>query len=163
MLILMNALLLFSIAFLIHLFIWQWYLPKNHTKGLFIIFSGVWFAGFLIYYHLHILGLFENLQLALLFISMMLVYLTTYSGVEVESPSLRIVLEIDKAGPQGLSREDLDKFFTEETLIGLRIKDLLKDGMVHLADFKYKITPKGIYLVRLFMLYRRWLNAGKGG
>jgi predicted transcriptional regulator len=161
--VLINGLLLFCIAFFIHLSVWKIHLPKNHTKILLVIFFAVLLGGFSLLYNFNKFNIFEYLQISLLFISMALAYITTYSGIEVQSPSLRIVLEIKNSGKLGLDREALDRNFNNDVLVALRMNDLVKDKMIYQDGDKFKLTPKGILLVRLLIFYRKLLNAGMGG
>jgi hypothetical protein len=163
MLVLTDGILLFLIAFFIHLFIWKIHLPKNHTKVLLIIFGWVFLVGIWFLSYLNPLGPFGYAQLGVLFFSMMLAYLTTYSGIEVESTSLRMMLDIAGAGSKGLASQALAEAFSDDSLVGLRLKDLVKDRMIILDGQKYRLAPKGAVLVRLFIGYRKLLNAGKGG
>jgi hypothetical protein len=163
MFIVIYGVLLFFIAFFIHLLIWRIHLPKNHTKVLLIIFLEVLLVGIFLLFNLQKFNLFEYLQLCFLFISMALAYITTYSGIEVQSPSLKIVLKIAEAGTNGLNRGALYSAFTDNLLVEPRIKDLAKDKMIYLDSNKFKLLAKGVLLARLFIFYRKLLNAGKGG
>jgi hypothetical protein len=163
MLVLIDGVLLFLIAFSVHLFIWKIRLPKNHSKILLAIFLGVLVFGTLFLVYFGRFDLYECMQLGVLFVSMTLAYVTTYSGIEVESPSLRMMLDIAETGPEGCAPQDLFKPFSDDYLVGLRVKDLAKDRMIILDKNKYKLTVKGASLARLFIFYRRLLNAGKGG
>jgi hypothetical protein len=163
MLVLINGILLFSIAFFIHLFIWRIHLPKNHTRALLIIFFGFFVGGLSLFSSFHKFNLFEYVQFTLLFLSLTLAYITTYSGIEVESPSLRIVLEIARRRDGGLEKASLEQIFTNDILVGRRLEDLVQDKMITVEQDKYKLMPKGAFLVRLFVFYRKLLKAKKGG
>jgi len=99
----------------------------------------------------------------LYFISLTLAYIITYSAIEADSPSLAIVLTINSAGSYGLEEEVLDKIMTNDILVKPRIRDLIIDKMVYVDGEKYKLTPKGLLLVRTFIFYRKILNTEKGG
>jgi len=94
---------------------------------------------------------------------MALAYITTYSGIEVYSPSLKIVIKIKETGSLGLNEEALDRILTDEILVKPRIQDLYKDKMIYLDKNRYKLTSKGVLLTRIFIFYRSLLNLGKGG
>ena len=100
---------------------------------------------------------------SLFFISLALAYIISYSGVEADSPSLVMTLTIANAGPEGLDKKEFDKIMTNDILVKPRIRDLLLDKMAYKEGDKYKITPKGILFARIFIIYRKLLNAQKGG
>ena len=87
----------------------------------------------------------------------------TYSAIEVDSPSLVMINAIAKAGKEGLDEKLFYQMMNGDILIKPRINDLLNDKMAYLEGYKYKLTPKGRLLVRIFILYRKLLNAPKGG
>jgi len=155
--------LLFFVAFLIHILIWKFRLPKNHTNILLITFILTLVAGVVLLYNFKKFSIFEYLQLTFLFISLTLAYITTYSAIEVDSPSLRIVLKIAQCGFEGLDKEVLEMALTDDILVKPRIQDLYKDKMIRLEKDRYKLTAKGIFITRIFVFYRKLLNTGKGG
>jgi predicted transcriptional regulator len=87
----------------------------------------------------------------------------TYSAIEVESPSLLMILKISDMGTQGLDRKDLEETMNDELLIIPRVRDLLTDRMAYLEGEQYKLTRKGKVAAKIFIFYRKILNAGKGG
>jgi hypothetical protein len=158
--ILLFGILLFALAFFVHILIWKIHLPKkNHTCFLLNIFFGLFIIGIFI---LPAQRLSDYIQAFLLYLSLMLAYIISYSAIEVDSPSLIIVLNIAGTGC-GLSREELNKQLTDDLLVLPRLKDLLNDKMVFMEENKYKLTKKGVFLVKIFIFFRKILNAGKGG
>jgi predicted transcriptional regulator len=105
----------------------------------------------------------QQLHIVLFCTSLALAYITTYSAVEVDSPSLIMVMNIAEASKEGLDKNKIQQIITDETLIKPRIKDLVEKGMIYLDVDKYKLTPRGLLLTRLFIFYRELLNTGKGG
>jgi len=154
------GILLFALAFLVHILVWKIHLPKgNQTVVLLSIFLGVFIIAMFIFPPQR---LSDYIQLFFLYLSLMLAYIVTYSAIEVDSPSLTIVLNIDKTGC-GLSLEELNKQLTDNFLVIPRIKDLLNDKMICLKDDKYRLTRKGAFLISPIIFFRRLLNAEKGG
>lgn len=155
---------LFLLAFFIHIFMWRIHLPKNHTKALFGIFLGALLIGIFILWKFQA---FENqyqyLQFSLLFVSLSLAYIATYPAAEADSPSLAIVQIISKANPKGVTKEELNKIMTNEFLVKPRVNDLLLYNMISLKGDRYTITRKGIFLVRIFIFYRKLLDIQQGG
>ena len=63
-------------------------------------------------------------------------YILTFSAIEGDSPSLSIVTAIEKAGPDGLNKDSLEKVIASDFFIKSRVKALITDKMVHLNDDK---------------------------
>lgn len=171
--VLVYGIVLFLVAFFIHLLFWKFYLPKHHTKALLKIFIATLLGGIVLawamprglassYMPLPRSG-YEYLRLSLFFISLALGYIATYSAVEVDSPSLVMILAIAKAGKAGLPQADLFKSMTDDLLVKPRLRDLVDDNMVCLDNDKYKLAPKGIFFIRTIILSRKVLRASKGG
>lgn len=170
--VLIYCLITFFIAFTVHFIIWRIHLPRNQTKALlyifFIVLTGsillLWFLpDFYLFGTVFFMTIPEYAQFSLLFISLTLAYLTTYSAVEVDSPSLSMVLSVNKAGADGLEKD----FFVRETggdiLVRKRVEDLFKEGFISFDGKVYKIEPKGRLLASIFIFYTRLLRINKGG
>jgi len=164
---------LFSLAFIIHLIIWKIRVPKSQTTVLLKIFFGVLIFGiFILLANPSIIlnSIFippENppayLHICLFFTSLTLAYIVTYSALEVDSPSLVIVMIISNAGKEGLDKDVFDKCLTDDSLLKPRIKNLLRDKMVFMDREKYKLTPKGSLIAKIFLIYRNLLNIKEKG
>ena len=165
---------LILIAFFIHLIIWKIRRPENETRALLQIFFGTLIVSTSILCKLSpcvtIFGIpapttnYEYLQLCFFFISVSLAYIATYSVLEVDSPSLVIVMNIARAGSKGLDRNSLEQKMGDDVLIIPRVRDLVAAGMVYLDGEAYRIKPKGALLVRIFVGYRELLKkTQKGG
>jgi len=171
--ILLYCLLIFFLGFLIQVAVWRARLPKkNHT----IILLGIFFSAFFAVFFLVRINLdttyfgkitgenfFQYLSLALFYGSLTLAYIASYSAVEVDSPSLSIILEVAEAKADGLEKRRLYSQMDNEHLVIPRLKDLVNDKMVYLDRDKYKLTRKGEFLIGIIVCFRKLLNAPKGG
>jgi len=173
MIILIIGLSLFSISLLSHIVIWRFFLPNNHRRGLLIIFLVFLILG-LISIHfvdIHIgsikirtpLLMVEIIHIVLLYVGLTLAYIVTYSGLEVDSPSLVIVNIISENFKEGISLEHLYETLPDEMLVKPRVDDLLKDNMAIKVNDKYFTTHKGANMARLFNFYRKLLNVSARG
>jgi len=168
--VLVLSLALFIVSLLIQLIIWKIRIPKRQTKALLSLFILVLIGGLFVINaisdHLDVLtvkSFFEYFHICLFFISLTLAYMITYSAIEVDSPSLVMINAIAKAGPKGLGEKIFTKMMTDEILIKPRLADLLNDKMAYYDGDRYRLTLKGILFARLFIFYRKLLNAPKGG
>ncbi len=155
--------IIFFFAFLVHLLIWRSGLPKkNHTLLLLNIFFGIFIAS--IFLKVVLLPKpADYWRLFLLHSSLTLAYIATYSAIEVDSPSLVILLNIAQSSSGGLSKERLYAIMPNETIVVPRITDLVNDKMVFIDKDKYKLSPKGVFLISVFIFFRELLKAPKGG
>lgn len=164
---------IFCLAFLLHLVVWKVCLPKRQTKVLLMIFFSTLLAGVITLRGapLFIAGmglpvpsiLPDYLLICLFFISLTLAYMITYSAIEVDSPSLVMVIAIARTGKEGLDIKQFERTMTDELLVVPRVRDLVHDKMVSIEGGQYRLTPKGLLLARLFIMYRKLLNVSKGG
>lgn len=145
-------------------------MPKRQTKSLLAIFALVTIFGLLAVWafadHLGILAVksfSDYLHICLFTISLTLAYMITYSAIEVDSPSLVMINAIAKAGSDGLNEKLFIQMMNDNILIKPRLADLLNDKMAHFDGAKYRLTSKGILFARIFIFYRKLLNAPKGG
>jgi Ca2+/Na+ antiporter len=163
---LIYGVVLFIAAFCVHFVFWRIRLPQDQTKTLMIIFLGVLILGLALAL---ITGFIEKgnltgyLYLCLFYLNLTVAYLLTYSAVYAQSPTLLIVAKVAKAKSGGLPKEELEKEFTDESLVKPRIKDLYNESFIHLDAGKYKLTMKGKLFIGIFIFYRRLLGAPLGG
>lgn len=148
-------------------------MPRRQTKRLLQILLATLIAGlvslwviskFSITYSLYVPNNFsEYLHIALFFISLTLAYMITYSAIEVDSPSLLMIMAITEAGLEGLDKKELEQKMSDEILIKPRFEDIIIHRMSYLEGHKYKLTRKGSFIAKIFIFYRKILNLGKGG
>jgi len=161
---------IFALAFLIHLIIWRIKIPKAQTKTLIRIYFGTLVIVFFSFLTEQIIdknvlpiSFLELFHIFLLYTSLVLAYLTTYSALEVDSPSLIMVTSVANAGLNGLTKSDFNKLMTDDVLIKPRIRDLTRDNLAYVCNGKYRLTKAGFYFIQIFITYRKLLNAPKGG
>lgn len=160
-------------AFMLHLAIWQVYLPKRQTRAILVIFFGLLLVAVVmlptIARQLPSLGLplpvplHSYLQIIIFMTACTLAYMITYTTIEVDSPSLVMAMTIHNAGTAGIPEEEFVRMMNDELLIVPRIRDMLRDGLATRQGDRYFLTPKGRRMAKLFILHRRLLGAGMGG
>lgn len=164
---------LFILAFFIHFVLWKVGLPKRQLKTILQMFFVVLFVGILVLWILPINPIFweitppvnlpEYIQISLFFISLTLAYMITYTAIEADSPSLLIMSTIVNAGPNGLDKKCFDELMNDDVLVKPRVNDLDRDKMIYLDKDKYRLTPKGLLMTRIFIFYRKLLNLTRKG
>jgi hypothetical protein len=163
--VLLWGLIVFLSALFFQFIIWRSSLPKkNHTIFLLKIFFGFFGLSLFFIFGFNIFKKpFEYLGFFILYSSVLLAYIVTYSAVEADSPSLLMVFKIAKSGLSGLSKEGLFNSMKCEEMIVSRLKALQSGGMISFAEGRYHLTVKGAFLVNIFIILRRMLKLNKGG
>lgn len=155
---------IFFVSLFLHILIWRIRIPRSQTKVLFQVFLGVLVVSFLILWNTgKITSTVECFYIALFVLSLAITYISIYSAIEADSPSLVIVTKIAKAGSKGLNKEELLLSLTDDLLVKSRLTDLIGAKMVYLDGDKYKLSLSGVLFIRIFIFYRKLLKAGKGG
>lgn len=111
------------------------------------------------------LGPREALDAIVLFAAAVIAYMVTYPPVQADSPSMTILLEIDRTGERGLSRDELTHVgaLTDQALILPRLADLVTGRLAVSERGRYVITARGARLARFYVRYRALLGMEKGG
>lgn len=168
--ILFWGLILIVLSLLIQLVVWKIHFPKRQIKMLLCVFALVMTSGLFIVGAitdnlgvLAVRSFLEYFHICLLFISLTLAYMITYSAIEVDSPSLVMINKIAEAGSDGLDERLFMQMLNDQNLVKPRLDDLLNDKMAHYDGNKYRLTLKGMFLARLFIFYRKLLKSPKGG
>ena len=172
----MNTLIFCSViffcSFIAQLVIWRIRRPVKQRRAIALIFGGLFiFAVFfstrtwrmLSQQMVDITFWADLFQLTLCYTALVCAYITTYSAVEVDSPSLTMIRMIADAGKQGISRDDFLARIRQYSFLDPRIDDLLREGLIASAQDRLVITRTGRRFVAFFVFLRRVLNTGKGG
>ena len=167
--VLVFGLTIFCLAFMVHLIVWKIRLPKRQVKTMLLLFFATLLSSLIILWSapasFKLLNLaapddiWEYLHICLLFISLTLAYMITCSALEADSPSLVMVMAINNAEPDGLDKMRFKELMSDETLVMPRINDILIDGMAYMDGDRYCLTPKGALMARIFIFYRKLINA----
>lgn len=167
----MRALLwglgLFCLALLVHLALWRVRPPRRHIRALLRLFAGALAAGLLLLRAgadgAGAAGLCELGPAAVLFVSLSLAYIVTYTAVQVDSPSLVMVLAVARAGAGGVTRAELEAALTNDVLVGPRLDDLVRDEVATCRDGVYRLTGRGLPWLRLVRFWRRLMGLPEKG
>ncbi len=156
-------------ALLLHVLVWRIRLPKYQAKALIYCFLSVFFVGLFFNFFLRDkLSSFYLLQspdqylsIALFYFATMAAYIITYSAVEVDSPSLLVLLILQN--DSDVTLKSIEEDLNDDVLMLPRVADLIRDGLLIQKDDRYYLTSKGRSMGQLFVFFRSCLRAGKGG
>lgn len=161
----------FLIALFLHIALWRTKRPKEDVKTLFIIFVIAPTAVAILYSFTILLGtiptppftLSETFSIWLLDVALGCAYIQFYPAVQARSPSLEILLLIDKKMPQSTSESEIHALFSHEKLVMHRVQDLLNSKLAAKKENRLILSPAGEKLIRFFLFYRSLLGLGYNG
>lgn len=105
----------------------------------------------------------EAFDFLLLYTAATLTYMVTYSAVQADSPSMMILLAIERAGADGLKCDDLIAELGDHVVVVPRLEDLVTGSLATVQRSRYVINGRGALLARLYIGYRALLKMEKGG
>jgi predicted transcriptional regulator len=162
------ATILVTGALLLHLLVWRIRLPKYQAKSLVYCFAVIFCIGLFANYFLHdgssifyLQSLDQYLAVTLFYFATMAAYIITYSAVEVDSPSLLVLLILQNE--KVVTLKSIGEDLNDDVLLRPRVDDLVRDGLLMQKDNRYHLTEKGRGLGQLFVFFRSCLRAEKGG
>jgi hypothetical protein len=163
------ALASLAVFALVHLVVWRVRRPAGQYLALLGLAAGVLVVALTVRLALEAgaqwtpARTLDYLNQITLFTVLALAYISTYSAVQADSPTMTILLRIAAAGPGGLTRRDLSDDLIDELLVIPRLNDLVVGGMVDLRAGRYVIAMRGALFGRLHARYRAMLRMEKGG
>ena len=150
------------IAWIVHLAIWRWRLPKAQLKALLVIFAVVWaIAALLVVTGIVGFGSFAAgwfvsfLYFCLIYWSAAFCYVITYSAMEGDSPTLSLTRHLHRRGEEGISHEEIEDFFRQRPFVGARVKALVTDNIFVEEEDGYRLSPGSYVFFRVILGYRR--------
>lgn len=169
---LVSAVVLLALTALVHLIIWRTRRPSSQYATLMALCGGALVVSLasvvLVPYPAGIFRVFpqtlaEYVAFTILYLALALSYISTYSAVQADSPSLSILLRIERAGASGVSLAELEAEFTDDLLVLPRLQDLVSGKLVGKKDDRYVIDRQGALLAAAHSAFRGLLGLEKGG
>ena len=166
--VLLAGLLLFAVAFLLHLVIWKFRIPENPAKIIVMLFVLILVAGVLVLRYalldnsivesLALLSFSECLHVGLIFMSLLSTYYFVYGTLVDDSPSMFTIMNVAKAGEKGLSERDLSEVITDDLFIKPRMDYLVGEQMVCLQGEKYRLASKGKKFIGMIKFFQNLMK-----
>lgn len=162
---------LFAVAIVIHLAAWRLFKPVRQYLTLLGLYAGILVAASVAMRMVPVASkeslipanTVEYLTFAMLYTGLAFAYVSTFSAVQADSPSLLLLLIINEAGDRGVSRQELDEQLGDNVMIIPRVQDLITGGLAVRQGPRYVIEPRGALLAAVHTRYRAFLKMGKGG
>lgn len=157
------AILAFSLLIVVQMVVWRVRKKRGHYTSLSVISILVLLVSLAEFWYLQTVTPFEYWNFVMLYAAMALSYMITYSAVQADSPTMAILLQMERAGARGSSREELLAQLNDAVLILPRLDDLVIGNLVVRSGDRYRITERGSLLARVYIFYRALLKMEKGG
>jgi len=158
---LLTGLMLFAVAWLVHLMWWRTRLPGNQMRALALVFAATLLAflcAWLISGFQYPIRPVEMPAVALLYAAATACYLITYTGVEETSPSLVLIRALARRREAGCTRGELEALITDDMFVQPRIDALRRDGMLAESQGGFVLTEQGRRAARAAALIARMFN-----
>ena len=166
--VLMSGFLLFATAFLLHLIVWKFRIPKNPARTIVVLFVLTLAVGVLVLRYgmvdnsivefLALRSFSECLHVVLVFMSLLSVYYFVYGALADESPSMFTIMNVAKADEKGLSENELSELITDDLFIRPRMDYLVDEQMVCLQGEKYKLDSKGKNFIDMIKFFQNLMK-----
>ena len=161
----------FLLCLILHILKWRSRRPQNDLLALFIIFMGI--PGIAVTLHTawicvsgHASSVFlsEISAFFLLHLALSSAYIQSYPPAQAVSPSLEIMILVQRAMPKGLTLAEISAHFDNAKLVHTRFEDLVNTKLVTEKDGTFSLTASGRRLIGFFVCYRKILGLEfKGG
>ncbi len=174
--ILVFGVLLFCAAFCTHVIWWRTKLPTRQMRALVILFFCFYVGTFTLGLGVELLfcpGLLNSifplgtlgssLYITVLYSCLTAMYVLTYPGIEAESPSGLMLLAVESSKDAGITRSEFNQVITHTLFVGNRIENLVSSGFVKIEGGRMQATKKGLRLLRLFQLPRKFVGPTQVG
>ena len=170
----LTGLVVFLFCLLIHITIFNLYIPYERTKWLLLSFALSIVIFPLIFYILPSENFFLKFSLfkflkneviqsfltgILVFLFLFLGYLEFYFTAE-RSITFRMLMIIEQQKEQRVNKEQMLLLYDKDIIITKRLEDLAYGGYLKKVDNNYKITPKGAFISKVYKVSITLLNLG---
>lgn len=145
----------FLAALTLHIIVWRIRTPRAHTSALLKLFGGCYLAAMFVFVSSPPASAWTMSPQQLVYFSVFylpsaLTYVSFYSLIEHDSPSIQIVMALDRAGERGATREELMAIFGGDSIVDQRLDAAMHNGLLRRAGVGWELTGKGRLFGRVF-------------
>jgi len=163
------SIILFAGALLTHIIAWRFLRPRRHIRGLLLHFASVWSLAVMLDILAVLPGapgsLLSWLHASLFYWPAALAYVSLFSLIEQDSPSLLMVDLASGTGRDGVSRQDLlSALHVEGGVVLQRLRAACDNGLVAGNEaLGWSLTPRGLWVARVSALAARLYRLDRAG
>lgn len=159
---------LFLCCLCLHVALWRRFRPRRHLTALLAVFGGPWLA-----VSAALLlgcpagcgcGLCATWAAAsLLHVALSCAYIQTYPAAQAQSPTLKMLLLVRSAIPEGSTDEQLLRGMDQRAMLHDRIRDLMEAGLLkEHPGGRLSLAAHGVLMIAPFAALRRILGLERG-
>jgi hypothetical protein len=152
--ILLTAGAMLLAAFAVHLVIWKIRVPKNQTVSLLVI-SATIFCVWLVSPAARGAVIPDLLRIALCYLSVSLSYISIYSVIEMDSPTLSLMCYLVEGGREGIEVREAARFLGRRPFFQARMAALIASGLIEVRGDNYVVAGKGSIAFRVILGFRK--------
>lgn len=165
---LMVSVVAFALTLVLHVVIWRAKLPRAQTAALLKLFGGCYLAVMAVFLlspasSRWSMDLESALYFSVFYLPSALTYISFYSLIEHDSPSIQIVMALDRSGERGLTREELIALFGGDSLVDQRLDAAASNGLLKREINGWTLTAKGSFFGRIFDVAARIYRFDQAG
>lgn len=153
-----SAVVLFFIGTLVHVVWWRLRLPSAQTQALLKIYAGIYLAWSVSWGlgqgALWIDTLVGFIQCGLLYCSIILAYIVTYSAIEAESPTLTVMMIVHRGPATGTPLDQIHSYVEGHPFLNARLRTLLNSGALVVQQGRIRLGRPPSVPLQLVMHYR---------
>jgi hypothetical protein len=125
-----------------------------------LVYAGLSWAG--IRFGILDFGLADYVRLTSLYASFVVIYLIACAAIEVPSPTLSVIKYIAESGGNGCTEHELmQRLLSQDSLLA-RLQLAQAGGLVEIVNGRCMLTPKGLFLARVFKFGAEVFGLPKG-
>ena len=155
-----------AVTLTLNVFMWRLFPRYRSVRSLLVLFG----VGLSIGAALVLLGVLPSptfpvgiARALLLSVTVFLVYLSLYSGTELDSPSGVVLMYVEQGGSEGIAREELFTLMNDEDLILSRLDNMVRSRWVTCEDDVYRLAMRGRLFIGLVRITRRVFTRNRVG
>ncbi len=143
----------FLIAFVVHILIWRIIKPTKQIIWLIAIFVILpilvyfilfYFSRISIDYQERFITYPFNISFIIIWHFLLSVaYIMSYPAIQVDCPSLKIILVVSTSMPQGLTLESISAIFSEDNFFSCTLCNLVMEVLIYFKDGKFLVAKRG--------------------
>lgn len=151
-------------AFLVHVALWRWRVPRQAIATLMRIFVGALVAAICAgWAWVPAFGWGESAYVAAFIVAAALAYIVVYTTIQYDSPTLALVNWVLAGGETGRRAGEIDSFIQAHPFVLSRLAELERARLVVRQDDGLRLVKKSHLLLEIGELYRRLMGRSTRG
>jgi hypothetical protein len=148
--------ILLAVALSSQLVIWRLRLPPyRYQMQTLLLIVGAVFCLWLLTPWARSSSFVELLNIIVSYFSLGLGYMVIYSAINVDSPTLSLMIFLAERRVEGRSADEVDLFLAQRPFVTVRLGTLVNSGLIREQNGRWIIAGKGSLAFRFILSYRK--------